>query len=588
MRMSDAREIKVRLVGNSAGVARVMVVGLLFCATCIRAAGVEAEQVADRLLVKAKHGVSERTIHELLATHGGWEQSVIQQIGVRLVHVPAARLDAILSRLRRDPRIEFAEPDYILSPQIIPDDPSYPQEWHLLKIQAPQAWDITTGSTNVIIAILDTGVDGSHPDLAGRIVPGWNFYDANSDTSDPNGHGTAVAGTAVAASDNGLGVAALAWNCMIMPIRVADTNGLATTSTIATALTWAADHGARVANISFTVSTSATVTSAAQYFQSDGGVVAASAGNNGKAYTNADNIYMLTVSATDSSDALASWSNTGSNIDLAAPGVGIYTTGLGGGYVSGSGTSFSAPVVAGVAALVLSVNPALTGSDVQNILKQNADDLGAPGWDPGYGWGRVNAYKAVVAAAASLGPPSATITSPSGNSTVSGVVAIEVSATAPSGLTNLVCYIDGAMAGASAATPASFAWDTTQSTNGLHTLQAKACDPAGNTGISAAITVVVQNAPADVTPPTVQITSPPNSAVVSGNSVEVYVTGSDDVGVTKVDLLVDGKYYATSNSSNPVFTWYIAKVGAGTHTLQAVAYDAAGNSARSLVVTITK
>jgi hypothetical protein len=317
-------------------------------------------------------------------------------------------------------------------------------------------------------------------------------------------------------------------------------------------------------------------------------VVAAAAGNNGKAYTNADNIYMLTVSATDSSDALASWSNTGSNIDLAAPGVGIYTTGLGGGYVSGSGTSFSAPVVAGIAALVLSVNPALTGNDVQNILKQNADDLGAPGWDPSYGWGRVNAYKAVVAAAASLGPPSATITSPSGNSTVSGMVVIDVSATALTGVTNLVCYIDGAMAGASAVSPASFFWDTTHWTNGLHTLQAKACDRAGDTGTSDTVTVLVQNAPADVTPPTVGITSPPSGAVVSGKSVEVYVAGSDDVGVTKVDFLVDGKYYATSNSSNPVFTWYIAKVGAGAHTLQSLAYDAAGNSARSLVVTVTK
>src|SRR5262249_17298102 len=152
-------------------------------------------------------------------------------------------------------------------------DTYYPNEWHLPIIQAPQAWDITTGSTNIIVAILDTGVDGTHPDLAGKLVAGWNFYDTNSDTSDLNGHGPAVAGTAVAASDNTLGVAGVAWDCMIMPIRVSDSNGLAMTSTFATALTWAADNGARVANISFTVSTSPTVASAAQYFQSKGGVV---------------------------------------------------------------------------------------------------------------------------------------------------------------------------------------------------------------------------------------------------------------------------------------------------------------------------
>jgi len=265
----------------------------------------------------------------------------------------------------------------------------------LPKIAAPEAWETTAGSSSVIVAILDTGVDGTHPDLVAHLVPGWNTYDNNSNTGDVFGHGTEVAGTAVAAGNNGVGVASVAFNCSLMPIRVSDLSGLGYASTIASGLTWAADHGARVANISFEVTGISTVSSAAQYFNSKGGVVTVSAGNDGTVLTIPDDPNVLTVSATDSNDALASWSNTGTPIDLAAPGVDIFTTTAGGGYGSVSGTSFSAPTVAGVAALVISANPSLSSAQVQQVLKQSADDLGAAGWDPLYGWGRVNAQKAV-------------------------------------------------------------------------------------------------------------------------------------------------------------------------------------------------
>jgi subtilisin family serine protease len=248
-------------------------------------------------------------------------------------------------------------------------------------------------------------VDSTHPDLTSKIVPGWNFANNNSDTSDVYGHGTAVAGAAAASSNNGTGVASVAWGCLILPVRVSDTQGNAPASLIANGLRWAADNGARVANISYNVSGNATVSNAAKYFQQAGGVVTVSAGNDAAFISSQDNRYVLTVSATDNLDNSAYYTNTGNNIDLSAPGSVIYTTLSGGGYGYASGTSFSAPIVAGVAALVMSANSSLTPTKVQDTLKQSADDKGPAGWDPRYGSGRVNAAAAVTLALAQAGSP---------------------------------------------------------------------------------------------------------------------------------------------------------------------------------------
>ena len=384
---------------------------------------------------------------------------------------------------------------------------------------------------------------------------------------------------------------------------------------------------------------------------------------------------------------MASWSNTGNNVDVCAPGVNILTTARGGGYGYGTGTSFSAPLVAGVAALVVSANPSLTGAQVRDILKQSADDLGSPGWDPSYGWGRINADKAVLAATGATPtdttPPASTIAAPLAGGTVSGVATIAVTATDDVGVTKVECYINGALAGSSAIAPATFPWDTAAYANGSYTLQARAYDAAGNVGASATVSVSVQNGVPDLTAPTAQVTSPANGSTVTGvanidvsavdnvgvtkvecyingtlvgtsptapatfpwntatyangsytlqarasdaagnvgasatvsvsvqnpvadtvapavritsptngvtvgKSTKVYVLATDNVGVTRVDLLVDGKFYATSALAAPVFSWTTSKLSRGSHTLQAVAYDAAGNTTRSTVVTIKK
>ena len=483
--------------------------------------------------------------------------------------------------------------DRLVAPdKVTPNDPWYVDQWHLRKIGGPTAWSTTTGSSNVVIAILDSGVDGTHPDLASKMVPGWNVYNNNSDASDISGHGTKVAGTATAASNNADGVASVAWGCKIMPVRIANSTGYALFSDMAKGLTWAAYHGAHVANLSYTASDSSTVRSAASYFQSKGGVVAVSAGNDSTFNSSADNPYVLTVSATDSNDLLASFSNTGNNIDLSAPGVMIRTTAKGGGYQAVAGTSFSSPVVAGVAALVMSVNPSLTPAQVQDTLKQSADDLGSAGKDSTHGWGRVNAARAVVLAgggeAGDRTPPVVSIASPASGATVSGGLTIAVSATDNVGVSAVSLSIDGTSWGTDNSVPYNFQWDTTTTLNGLHTLIATATDAAGNSA-SYSVTVTVNNIapPPDTTAPTNTITSPADGAKLGANA-SVYVNVADNVGVVRNELYADGVLVASSTSAPFTTKWNTKKAKAGAHLLQCKAYDAAGNVGVSQVVSVYK
>jgi thermitase len=279
--------------------------------------------VPGRLLVQFRpETLSLRTV-DVIAEAGASDTGEIAGTGVHIVELPAGADEEVFVQVFQSrPEVEFAELDRIVEPaEIVPNDPWYANwQWELRKIGGPTAWSMNTGSSNIIIAICDTGVDGTHPDLASKMVPGWNSYDNNSNSNDVAGHGTAVAGTAAAAANNGIGVASVAWRCSIMPIRVSDPSATATYSSIASGVSWAGSHGARVANISYIVSGSSTVTSAAKSFQNNGGVVVSSAGNYGTFDSSSDNPYILTVSATNSSDVLESYSNTGNNVDLAAPG----------------------------------------------------------------------------------------------------------------------------------------------------------------------------------------------------------------------------------------------------------------------------
>jgi subtilisin family serine protease len=427
---------------------------------------------------------------------GAKAEAEISAAGLHVVSLPeGVDEEFYVQAFKSQSDVEFAELDRVYSPQdMVPDDPEYSVQWHLSTIAAPTAWATTTGSAGVTIAILDSGVDPNHPDLAGKLVPGWNTYDENSNTADVYGHGTAVAGTAAALSNNAQGVSSVAWGCSIMPVRVSDTLGYAFTSTIASGLVWAADHGARVANISFAATNSSAVTNAAQYFQSRGGIVTVSAGNEASFDSTADNKYVLTVSGSTSSDSLASWSNTGNNIDLSAPGAGIRTTNRGGGYGWWSGTSFSAPVVAGVAALVMSANPGLTAPQVQSVIKQSADDLGTSGWDTSFGAGRVNAAAAIALAISTAppsdNPPTIVITSPRTDSRVLGPISVYVDVTDDHGVRKVELYVDGMIVSASNSAPFTTQWNAKKIAKGPHRLKCLAYDIGGNISESEEVVVI--------------------------------------------------------------------------------------------------
>jgi subtilisin family serine protease len=553
--------------------------------------GEEEVFVPGRVLVKFRSNVGLDHARQIVAALGAREDGVLPATGVLVLNLPEQADEAgFANAMASRPDVEFAELDRVMKPaEITPNDPWFGSwEWYLTKINAPAAWSTTTGDKSIIIAILDTGVDGTHPDLQSKMVPGWNIYNNNSDTSDVYGHGTVVAGTAAAASNNGQGVASIAWNCPIMPIRISAVDGTATFSAMASGLTWAADHGARVANISYEASNSATVKSAASYFQSKGGVVTSSAGNRASFDSSPDNPYILTISATDVNDLITSWTNTGNNVDLAAPGS-AYTTFEGGIYSSATGTSISAPIVAGAAALVLSTNPALTGAQVQDILKQNADDFGSTGWDSGYGSGRVNVARAVSAASGpssrDVMPPAVTFISPVNGLDVSGIVSIAVSATDNVGISSVTLSIDGVLTATDTSSPYTFAWNTSGVSNGVHTLTTTAMDAAGNSSVIS-VSVVVNNV-LDVTAPTVQISSPSNGAKVTSN-VSVKVNTADNIAVTKVELYVDGLLQGMSTSAPFTTKWNTTKAAKGPHTLSCKAYDSAGNIGLSQSISVSK
>jgi thermitase len=365
--------------------------------------------VPGRLLAAPRSGIDNNLLERTLRLHAAVVRKHWTGIAVSVLEVPEESSEAIMESLQRTGLFDYVERDqYAHTAGEIPNDPGFVSQWHLAKIQSSQAWSVTTGSSSVVVAVIDTGVYGTHPDLASNLTPGWNFVKSNPDTSDLLGHGTAVAGVIAAASNNGIGVAGVSWHSRIMPLLVVDQNDLAAYSDIAEAIQYAADRGVRVINISIGGAVqSPALQSAVDYAWNKGALIFASAMNNSAPdpYYPAACNHVMAVSATDSNDHLAGFSNYGNWIAISAPGSGILTTVNGGGYAYWFGTSFSSPIVAGVAALSLAVNPALTNIELVAILEKSADDIGPPGYDTSFGWGRVNALNAVTAARQTLVGP---------------------------------------------------------------------------------------------------------------------------------------------------------------------------------------
>jgi subtilisin family serine protease len=383
---------------------------VLFCGALNAAT---PDYAPGRLLVRAKENANPAAVSRTLALHRAAARGA--GAGVQVLSVPEESSAAVMASLRDSGLFEYVERDYYAHTAAVPNDPLFSSQWYLPTLQVPQAWDVS--ASGALVAVIDSGVDATHPDLAGKLVTGWNFLNGNTDTSDTMGHGTAVAGTLAAAANNGVGTVGVSAASQIMPLVVVSAEDLAAYSDIAAAIQYAADRGVRVINISIGGAyASAALQSAVDYAWNKGAVVFAAAMNTSSStpYYPAACTHALAVAATDSSDRLASFSNFGDWVSLSAPGSNILAPLAGGGYGYWYGTSFSAPIAAGVAALSLAANPALTNAMLVDALEQNADDLGTPGKDPYYGWGRVNALRAVTAAkekaiAVSVAPPSASL-----------------------------------------------------------------------------------------------------------------------------------------------------------------------------------
>jgi thermitase len=359
-----------------------------------------------QVLVKFRPPMDQAEGASALASYGLPVIENLAELQVLRVGVAEGQEQSLVQMLLEDPRVEYAELDYMVHATIIPNDPGFNSyQWGLQKIQAPSAWDVTTGTSDVVIAIIDTGVDLNHPDLNNKIVPGWDFVNDDAYAQDDHGHGTHVAGIAAAESNNGQGGAGASWGARIMPLKVLDPQGDGYYSDVASAVRYACNHGAWIINLSLGGSNpSSVLEDALEDVYQDGCLVTAAAGNDGRSGIDYPARYphAMAVAATNDADQRATFSDWGPEMDVAAPGVDIYSTlwtpPNNHTYGWKMGTSMSAPLVAGEAALIWSLCPQLTNVEVRGIVQSTATDRGPTGWDVYYGWGRINAYAAVQAA----------------------------------------------------------------------------------------------------------------------------------------------------------------------------------------------
>lgn len=358
-----------------------------------------------RILLKFRAEVPEVEAAEMLSAQ---DLEILGEVGdleILQLAVPEEQEKALVDTLAEDPRVEYAELDYVVHATIVPDDTYYSWQWGLAKIQAPTAWDIMGDTSAITIAILDSGVDLNHPDLNDKIVQGYDFVNNDAVAQDDHGHGTHVAGIAAAETNNNAGVAGVSWGARIMPVKVLDAQGDGYYSDVAAGINWACSHGASILNMSFGGSTpSSTLQQALEEAYDDGCLMVAAAGNgygDGVDYP-AKYPQTMAVAATNQNDVRPSFSDYGPEVDVAAPGVAIYSTVWYHSYTYGSGTSMATPHVAGLAALVWSVCPEPTNAEVESVIETTAKDLGPTGKDNYYGFGRINAHDAVEAASPTL------------------------------------------------------------------------------------------------------------------------------------------------------------------------------------------
>jgi subtilisin family serine protease len=340
-----------------------------------------------------------------LAAGGFSIKSIIPELGAAVLGVQAGQETATIDLLKADPRIEVAERDALLGTLTVPNDPIYKEfQWNTRKIGMESVWDVTTGSPNIIVAVLDTGVDAHHPDLDGNVAGGYDFVHDDPDASDDSSHGTHVAGVIAAIGDNNEGTAGMAWQTQILPVKVLDEKGLGPDAAVSRGIIYAVENKAKVINLSSgTPFQSRLLDEAVKYAERRGVLVVAAAGNTGDKGNEV--IYpaayptVMAVGATDEKDNAPAFSQRQPYVSIAAPGVDIpgpaWRDGGNGPYILNTGTSAAAPHVSGLAALLLAIKPDQTPADLRTLITSTADVTNPRSKDAFLGAGRINAMKAV-------------------------------------------------------------------------------------------------------------------------------------------------------------------------------------------------
>lgn len=592
----------------------VMAIGVIFCGTAVAqqeffekgfSTPAGPKYVPGEIIVKFKPGVNDEVIGEINRKHGCSVLSTSRFARFKRLRIPRGRtVDEMVATYKVNPNVKYAEPNHIAHAFWVPDDPLYPYQWHLDNddyggINMESAWGISTG-LGVIVAVIDTGVAyedyeefvdnpgrgrdywityAQAPDLdETNFEPGYDFVNGDIHPNDDEGHGTHVTGTIAQTTDNNLGVAGVAFDCTIMPVKVLDSTGSGTYFDVAEGILFAADNGAQVINMSLGGSLpSDTLENAVKYAYDAGVTIVCASGNDGSAttisYPAAYDAYCIAVGATRYDETVCWYSNGGDSLDLTAPGGDLGVDQNGDGYGDGvlqqthdgsdftnfgywfyQGTSMAAPHVAGVAALLIANG--VTGPDnVREALQSTAEDKGPVGRDDAYGYGIVDAYAALnYAAGPDITEPVLSITAvpdPSDGPTTITVSSNEELSAAP---TVEVALPDTTTASLEmSVTTVTNTWDGTFIVNqtGTHTIEASGTDLAGNKGtatitfqgdVSAPIISAVACSGITSTTATITWTTDEfsDSVVIYGATTPPSSTASDGTMVTDHSITLTG------------------------------------------------
>lgn len=526
-------------------------------ATALRRA--EGEDTA-RIVVRLAAPRSRTTVLQAAASlHATRVTQAAADPTTLVLSVPASRAQQARRELTARPDVTSVVFAHRLSKTMLPNDAGWSsQSVYLSAVQAPAAWDVTHGSAAVRIAVIDSGVDVTHPDLAGKVVGTYNAVDAGTDVTDADGHGTAVSGIAAAVTNDASGIAGSGYDSSLLAVKVEDPAGEIWSDAVANGIIWAADHSAGVINLSLgSPDYDALTADAVAYARSHGVVVVAAAGNEGTStpFYPAALPGVVAVGATSTNgSARTSWSSFGPWVDVAAPGAGVVGDRVGGGTVAGDGTSFASPLVAGEAALLRARQPGSSEAQVAAALT-----AGTGSTSLGFAHGLVN-FRTALAHMSPYDVP--VFTSPQAGAVVSGAVTVTASSTAPvvrftaPGLSKDVPVVAGVATTVLA----------TYGLAGQAGIRAAACEVGVCSSSSSNLALTVSN-PAPV------LTAPASGALVTGATMTAAATARGGA----VAFTVDGIRRALDATPPYSTALPVASLADGQHTLGSYLCNATGS-----------